>query len=319
MGLPLAGPTFFTLHLQESLMKSNVMYLLGLAVCLLTWSSQAYTQTKSSASKKLVTVKAEVLLEVDRSMSIKQAEQLALQMAKEKALADRFGTFVYRGNQLYIESQKSEDGLEETNRFESLSNSIVKGIWLKTIYEKLDPIIDKEGNTWIKAQVKGKARALIEPPIRISAIPLDCPDSKCMEYDFTNEESFFLDLTSPINGYVAVYLAMADYAQCILPYPDMDPATQWLEGDQQTILFSEKEAPDYMMFTEKENELNILYVLFSKTPFGKPVLQEAEQTYGYHLLPNELPIDQFQLWLSDQQIQDSNLSITRIPITVTKR
>lgn len=280
---------------------------------------QAVAQADSDKEPaKVVTVKGEVTLEVDRQTSMAETELLALQLAKEKALADRFGTYIFRGNRMYVETNYRNDEIEETNQFTSTSDTRVKGIWIETLEEKWDTFVDKEKRTWIKCKVKGRARELTEPPIALKAEPLDCPDLKCIEYDFISEESFYLSVQSPLSGYVAVYMVTDQIAQCLLPHEGMPGSYLEVKADVAHILFDEPYAPDYMVYTERDTELNVLYILFSTQPFDKPVLTASNTTYGYHLLPRELALNDFHQWLAGQYITDGRFQVSRIPITVTK-
>jgi hypothetical protein len=259
---------------------------------------------------KTVKVSATEQIEIEDGMTIEEAKYLALLKAREKALEEVFGRDIYQGNVMTIDEQSGE--------ITSVSESYVKGSWVSTSSETCEKIIDSRGNVWMRCSVKGRAKALTKPPVYFVAEPLDCPDKRCKTSAFLNDEDFFVFFQSPVDGFVAAYLMMEDQVQCLLPYDGMKGSSRPVEADQQYVLFSEKQAPDYFMFTENNMETNLLIIIFSPQDFSKPILNENQPSSDHYELPKQLSIEEFQKWLGRQRAAYEDLAVKNIVVTISK-
>jgi hypothetical protein len=270
----------------------------------------AFSTTAWTQKVKTVKVGATEQIEIEDGMTIEEARYLAVLKAKEKALEEVFGRDIYQGNVMTIDEQSGE--------ITSVSESYVKGSWVSTSSEDCEKVIDAKGNIWMRCTVKGRAKELTKPPIHFLAEPLDCPDKRCKTSAFLNDEDFFVFFQSPVDGYVAAYLMMEDQVQCLLPYEGMDGSSRPVEADQQYVLFSEKQAPDYFMFTEKNMETNLLIVIFSPQDFSKPILNKDIPDSDHYELPKQLSIEEFQRWLGRQRAAYEDLAVKNIVVTISK-
>lgn len=263
-------------------------------------------------AQKVKTVKVEATeqIQIENGMTIEEAKYLALLKAREQALENVFGRDIYQGNVMTIDEQSGE--------ITSVSESYVKGSWVSTSSESCEKVIDSRGNVWMRCTVKGRAKALTKPPIYFIAEPLDCPDKRCKTSAFLNDEDFFVYFRSPVRGYVAAYLMMEDQVQCLLPYDGMEGSSRDIEADKEYVLFSEKQAPDYFMFTEKNMETCLLIVIFSPNDFSKPILNEDIPDSDHYELPKQLSIEEFQKWLGRQRAAYEDLEVKNIVVTISK-
>ncbi len=268
--------------------------------------------TTHSWAQKVKTVKVEATeqIEIEDGMTIEEAKYLALLKAREQALENVFGRDIYQGNVMTIDERSGE--------ITSVSESYVKGSWVSTTYESCEKIIDSRGNVWMRCSVKGRAKALTKPPIHFLAEPLDCPDKRCKTSAFLNDEDFFVYFQSPVKGFVAAYLMMEDQVQCLMPYEGMEGGSMVVEADKEYVLFSEKQAPDYFMYTEKNMETDLLVVIFSPQDFSKPILNEDKPESDHYELPKQLTIEEFQKWLGRQRAAYEDLAVKNIVVTISK-
>ncbi len=267
-------------------------------------------QFSSAQNVKTVKVAATEQIEIEDGMTIEEAKYLTLIKAREKALEEAFGRDIYQGNVMNIDERSGE--------LTSVSESYVKGSWVSTKSESCEKIVDpRSNNIWMRCSVEGRAKALTKPPVYFIAEPLDCPEKRCKTAAFLNDEDFYLYFRSPVNGYVAAYFMMEDKVQCLLPYDGMEGSSKHVEADKEYLLFSEKGAPDYFMFTDKKIEANLLIVIFSPYDFSKPILNKGKPTSDHYELPKELSIEEFQKWLGRQRAAYEELEVKNIIVTIS--
>lgn len=267
--------------------------------------------TTRAQKVKTVRVEATEQIEIEDGMTLEEAEYLTILKAREKALEYQFGRDIYQGNVMTIDEQSGE--------MTSISESYVKGSWVSTISESCKKVVDARGNVWMRCSVKGRAKALTKPPIYFVAEPLDCEDKRCKTTAFFNDEDFYLYFRSPVDGFVAAYFMMEDQVQCLLPYEGMEGNSKAVEADKEYVLFSEKSAPDYFMFTDKNMETDLLIVIFSPTDFTKPILNEGQPDSDHYELPKQLSIEEFQKWLGRQRAAYEDLEVKNIVVTINKQ
>lgn len=110
-----------------------------------------------------------------------------------------------------------------------------------------------------------------------------------------------------------------------------------IKADKEYIFFSTKpqfeyfkndkfQAEIYQLYTESIQDMNRLFIVFSKKPFDKPALQknvnveiltEAEKKSG-HTVPLALESGKFQKWLANNKIFYRDLQVKIIDITITR-
>ena len=157
---------------------------------------------------------------------------------------------------------------------------------------------------------------------------LDCEDLTCETFEFRNDESFYLYLKSPIDGYVTIYLADNEVAQRLLPFAEMPSGmlnAVKVAADQEYILFSQEKdqlglrgyIDEYQMYTEAESDQNRVFVIYSKEPLVKPALYEADEDEAVEM-PMQMELEEFQKWLAKNKRYNKQMEVVRKDILIRK-
>jgi hypothetical protein len=299
--------------------RTVIIWIIMMAGCFNAWAQKVYTASG----------KAQVKLE--DNLSKDQAKEKARQLAIINAIEDMFGTYVEQDASTYINNG-------ETN-FRIIGNSRVKGEWLKTLDENFDET-QKHGkgekkskkDTWISCEIKGKVREVTKPPVKIKFLPWNCPDPSCRTYDFESGEPFYLYFTSPIKGFLSIYMSGPDsHIYRLLPYKGMkEPYVNSVpvDNDKEYILFTPGEKYNYfdnnsyqqidelVMEADKDQELMELYIIFSPSEYTRPRLTgtDADNTD----VPRFLNANNFEEWLEDNRIFNPDFIYNKVSLTVSK-
>lgn len=297
-------------------------------------------------SQKPVRVNGTWQMEIPDNLSKLEVLKQVKDLAQINALEREFGSVVVQGNSTYISNEQTGTKTRTKSVFNFIADRCVIGKITKEIKTEFREMCGsrKIGGKEVSfieitCDVEAEALKITTPPLDIKAFPLSCTDEKCQTTDFKNLANLYLFFSSPKSGYITVYLdSNNDTTQCIYPYPDWPESYE--EGvpvvaDKKYILFSEKQEFNYFpgenikfghwqLFTNKEGaqDMNVLFVIFSKTPINKPFLsgvsamQDGGKTYK---LPKYLKSADFQNWLHKyQSFDDTNFQVAIIDITITK-
>lgn len=270
-------------------------------------------------SQKIKTVSGEYTYYVPENIDLEKAKQIALERVKVQLIADEFGTVVSQNNATTV---KNRNGKSDIN-FVSVGGSEVRGEWIETIGEPdFKPSFDN-GQMIIKVHIKGKIREIVSADINFKALVLrNGTEDKYEDDTFKNGDDLFLSFTSPISGYVAVYLVDNDgTAFCLLPYQNQEQGNVKINANERYVFFSEKLSPqnlkayvdEYTMTCSHSQELNQVYVVFSPNTFVKATDGKREDT-----LPRELPNEGFQKWLARNRTKDKDMIYKKISISIRK-
>lgn len=285
------------------------------------WASPVSTWGQSKNKPREATVEGTEVVVVEDWMSQKYAEALALRKARENAIGNEFG---------WIINGKTHTRVDQTVEYNEYSLNQVKGFWVKTLKEnwesgtdriKIPGTLNKYREVrWVKCTVKGKAKEMIEPPVEFEAKPLRCTDAAhCATDEFKNDDDFYLRFVSPVDGYLAVYLELENSVQALLPYEGMEESFLQVEKDKEYILFSQPREPNYFMYTDLPIEIDVLTIIFSKTPFDKPILQDANDEAfesGTAELPKEADKTRFYKWITKLRSLKNDTQVKEILITI---
>lgn len=269
------------------------------------------------AANPVVEVKGEYTYYASPKDSRDDARRMALQGARNKALADRFGTIV----QSTEISTVHADGGSESNKFLALSSTEAKGEWIADIGEpeyafELDP---REGTLIVRCKVKGSARAISNEATDFSIVlNRNASNAKHSETDFVNNDSFFLNLVTPVNGYAAAYLAdESGNVYQLLPYPDSHVDEIKIKKNETYRLFDETkdygfgQVQSYMATAEDGVEYNQLYVLFSPSLFSLPAVKRNGK-----YVPPSISQEEFAKWLIKTRKADPRLGVQQINLVI---
>lgn len=270
-------------------------------------------------SQKIKTVSGEYTYYVPENIDLEKAKQIALERVKVQLIADEFGTVVSQNNATTVKNSNGKSAID----FVSVGGSEVRGEWIETIGEPdFNPSFDN-GQMIIKVHIKGKIREIVSADINFKALVLrNGTEDKYEDDTFKSGDDLFLSFTSPISGYVAVYLVDNDgTAFCLLPYQNQEQGNVKINANERYVFFSEKLSPqnlkayvdEYTMTCSHSQELNQIYVVFSPNTFVKATDGKREET-----LPRELSNEDFQKWLARNRTKDKDMTYKKIAISIRK-
>jgi hypothetical protein len=261
-----------------------------------------------------------------KSISPNEAETIAIERARIKALDDEFGTLIETRSSNVIRS----DNGKSTVNFLSLGESSVKGEWLGDTRAP-ETEVKIEGDFVVaKAKVWGRAREIVSAPIEITSKLLKQTDGRYDEDQFHHGDNLYLSFKSPVKGYLAVYQMDAnDDVYCLLPYANDEDGQFVVKANKSYILFSEdhvekgEKCDEYAMTCEKGTvEQSIFYIVFSPNKFTKANDEESSRRVEVNgkneLLPRFLPFTDFQRWLLKCRRADKDMQVIIKPVTISK-
>lgn len=267
----------------------------------------------ASAAPKVVDVEGSYTYYIPYNVPRDRAEQIAMERAMIQALAAKFGTLVSETTQMDMRSSKSGDNVD----FWSSASTLVKGEWIETVGKpEFTPSLD--GNDFVvSCKIKGKAReiegARASLDIHILANST-APEAETVS--FKSGDKLFMQFTSPVDGWLTVYLEGADGKVFrMLPfYAQRNPAHR-IEADRKYTFFvsTEGDAEQYQLTTDADIERNTLYIVFSPNEYVKPVDRSSEE----ELTLRELPTADFRRWVTNLRLTDPKLQLVVRPITIS--
>ncbi len=270
-------------------------------------------------AQKVKTVRAEYTYYAPENVSLEEAKHTAMQRAQVMALGEEFGTVVSQHNSTVTENSGTKSNID----FTSLSTSDVKGEWIETTDGPHYEISYQKDMLVVRCTLQGKVRELVSADMSFVSKVLRNGFADTNESDsFRNGDSMYLSFTTPVKGYLAVYLVdNAQNAYCLLPYRSEESGMVAVKANHNYVLFSEKTAApyfnpkdvdEYVLTSDGGVETNYLYVIFSPNAFTKAADQEAEG------LPRELKFEQFQRWLAKNRTHDKKMQVDIKTLTVKK-
>lgn len=251
-----------------------------------------------------------------------QAEANAFEAARQKAIEDHLGLDVSKiTNTLVASHTEGQSSKSETNVF-STGETAVRGEWIETIQEKVLEKNFTNGFWVLKVRVEGRARnyATEKADIQYTLIK-DVQDLES-PVTFRDGNDIFLRFSSPVAGYLCVYLVDEEQnAFCLLPYMSRQTGSQPIEANRDYIFFSplyDKEAQEYTLNCVRSSEQNILLVVFSPNEFTKAADKQGGKNFRDEQLPRELTYEALLKWLSRNQTKDPDMVVRRSIITIRK-
>lgn len=241
-------------------------------------------------------------------ITLKEAKRKCLELAKAAAIKEVFGEFFTSD---VIDSNVETNGESTSSYFWENTVVMAKGEWLGDTEQPLIDMKYEDGSLVIMAEVKGKAREIIQSKIDLKwDVMKDGASSKKVATIFENGERVYVKFRSPADGYVAIYLMVGDdETSCLLPYPkDVDGRFEVKAG--RNYLFFDKEedalAYHYNLTTKRRVEDNQLVIIYSPNPFTK-----CNDVPGDKRHPNSLNTHDFQKWLLKCQREDRDMVVNK--------
>ena len=253
-------------------------------------------------AQKTVNVSGEYRYVVPDNVSRTDAQNIAIERARNEAMAKEFGTVVSQTN---TTTTKVIDGKVETG-FISMGGTESKGLWIDDTKEPEVKTFYEDDVMVIVAKVWGKAREIKNTETEID-IKILCNG---MENErFKNNDKFSIDFKSASKGYVAIFLRdeNLDPIYCMLPYENENGEVRAVKSGTKYNFLSTKD-PIYpfreetILVTDKTVEFNTILVVFSKNQFSLPISEDGEYV-------PEIPADKFMKWLRKNRINDETMQV----------
>lgn len=283
---------------------------------LITLLTAALLIPMALCAQKTKKVEGEYTYHGNDNQSLAQCKQLALEGARLDAIAREFGTQV---NQDIVQHDRVSNG-EENTYFDAQSRTSVKGEWIADEGEPVFTVAhDAAGNPIVTCRVKGHARELTNKAVDFTATPMR---NGSRSTDFDSGDKLSLLFRAPVDGYVAVFLIdTEETAYTLLPYlSNTSGRVKVKRGEQRTFFTADDqraggELPDEMILsTADDTERNLLYVVFSPTPFARPNDRPGDSD----LMPRSMPRRDFDRWLRKCQNNDPEFSIQTFNLQISK-
>lgn len=271
-------------------------------------------------AQRTVTVERTILYHANPHQTVEQAKLMAVEEAKAMAIDSVFGTNMRSqiSNVMHLGNGK------DRNEFFQISDATVHGRWIKDLETPRFGKIWYEDNMLnIYVTVKGRVREISSAPIQCKVKVLcDGTDDDNERDDFKVGNHIYLSFTSPVDGYLVVYLVDEEQnAFRALPYFNQSDGAYQIKGGQEYIFFSKKHATEkdkpfveeYKITTDKDFETDLLYVVFSPNKFTKPIDKFVDEDHT-----QQLSWQDFMKWFGNCLNHDDDM-IGEIPIMLTIR
>ena len=258
-------------------------------------------------------VKGQYEYYVPRHISRNQAEQIALERAMIEAVAREFGTAL---NMTTHQDMRSSRNGESEDFYQSAS-TLVKGEWIETTEQPKFSIRLDGDDIVVTCEVRGRARAVNRAQAHLDVHVLRNSTSDDAETNaFLDGDKLFLSFTSPVSGYLTVYLEGEDKTVFrMLPFYAEKKSTTPVEANTRYVFFAstEGDAEQYQM-TSDGTEHNTLYIIFSPNEYIKPVDRSGKEEESLR----QLSTGDFRKWIQKSQSLDDQLQVVVKPIVITK-
>ena len=248
--------------------------------------------------------------------SREQAERNAVNCAKNEALRERFGTIVSGAS---ASSLITKNNITKAKFVSMGGEGEANGEWIADLEEPKITTVLEDGGFCVTATVRGKAREITNNPIGFEAkILRNEPKLSLESTEFTAGNQFFIHFTSPVDGFLAIYLLDSETAYCLLPYADDKDGMYPIRHGREYTFFSRKMynedentdvIDEYAMTTEDNHQdLNQFYFIFSPQEFTKAD-DTFRKTDDGTIYPRMLSWANFQKWIMRTRSRDKKMSV----------
>ena len=250
--------------------------------------------------------------------SLEQAKRNAVSCAKVEALRKEFGSVLSGAS---ATSLITKNNITKSKFVSIGGEGDVNGEWIADLEEPKTIVIMEEGGFCVTATVKGKAREITNNVIGFEAkILRNTPDLAYESEEFTAGNKFFVHFTSPVDGFLSIYLLDFDdeTAYCLLPYVDDKDGMYPIEHGKDYYFFSRekynegesmRDIYEYKVATEDgQPDLNQFYFIFSPQKFTKAG-DKIRKTDDGTIYPPELSWTNFQKWIMRTRSKDKEMSV----------
>jgi len=274
-------------------------------------------------AQKPIQVSSSYTMVLERNRTIEETEKLCIEQARLTALAGEFGTSV---TETTVNSTADKNGTTE-NSFHVLTRTNVGGEWI-TDHQK--PVITwqcQDDELLVRVEVSGTARAFPKKG-KTDLVFFTCTssDANREETNFKERESLNAVFQTAQNGYMSVYYIdrQSQLASRLLPTgngKDIDALE--VNADKRYVLFNRTKAHSYgwsAMNSEielslpsgKTSVMDEVVVVFAPESFSKPLHTGSKEGLS------ELPLVEFENWLTALKVRQPLAQEKRVAITITK-
>ena len=262
-------------------------------------------------SQKTVEVCGEYRYQVPGEIPLNRAKQIAIDKARNEAIANEFGQVVSQSTNTTIHSSGTQSSIQS----DSYASTESKAIWLSDTKEPEVSIVYENDVMVITASVCGKARELKTAEVELK-MQVTCNGIETER--FKNNEKVAIRFKSPVNGYVSIFFRddNAGMIYCMMPYENEDGTAREVKSNKEYIYLS-TEDPIYpyqeetILVTDKTVEFDTFIIVFSKKDFSMPASEAGE------FVP-ELSVEDFQKWLRKNRINDETMQTIEKTIQINK-
>lgn len=270
--------------------------------------------TGVAARADIKTVSGEATWYDDGTLSRVECMRRALENAKIDALAKAFGTII---SQDILQADVVKNG-RESNDFLSLSATQVKGEWVSDEGEpEYSFSRDDQENLIVTCKVKGKARAITNEEVAFETLILRNGERDVnADTRFRDGDEMKLMFNSASDGYLNVYLQdEAGMVYGLLPYPRDSKSEVKVKRDHRYLFFKANDnefgpSDELILTAGDEREYNRIFVLFSPTPFSRPVMTREADGLPY------MKANDFSKWLVKTRRNDPKMGVKAINIEI---
>ena len=265
----------------------------------------------TSQAQRVATVCGEYRYIVPGEIPLNRAKQIAIDKARNEAIANEFGQVVSQSTNTTIHSSGTQSSVQS----DSYASTESKAIWLSDTKEPEVSIAYENDVMVITASVCGKARELktAEVELRMQVVSNGIETER-----FKNNEKVAIHFKSPVNGYVSIFFRddNAGMIYCMMPYENEDGTAREVKSNKEYIYLSTEDPiyPDQeatILVTDKTVEFDTFILVFSKKDFSMPSSEAGE------FVP-ELSVEDFQKWLRKNRINDETMQTIEKSIQIHK-
>ncbi len=262
-------------------------------------------------AQRVATVCGEYRYIVPGEVPLNRAKQIAIDKARNEAIANEFGQVVSQSTTTTIHTSNSKSQVQS----DSYASTESKAIWLSDTKEPEVSIAYENDVMVITASVCGKARELKTAEVELKMQVLN----NGFEADqFRSGDKVSILFKSPASGYVAIFFRddNAGVISCMMPYENEDGTAREVKSNKEYTYLSTAD-PIYpyqeatILVTEKAVEFDTFILVFSKKAFSMPATDMGK------FVP-ELSIEGFQKWLRKNRINDETMQTIEKSIQINK-
>lgn len=267
--------------------------------------------TATIQAQRITTVCGEYRYIVPEETPLNRAKQIAIDKARNEAIANEFGQVVSQSTTTTIHSSDNNSQVQS----DSYTSTESKAIWLSDKQEPKVSIAYENDVLVITASVCGKVRELKTAEVELKMQVLN---NGLESNQFKNNDKVSISFKSPVSGYVAIFFRddNAGIISCMMPYENEDGTAREVKSNKEYTYLSTAD-PLYpyqeatILVTEKPTEFDTFILIFSKKDFSMPASDMGD------FVP-ELSVEDFHEWLCKNRIHDETMQTIEETIQINK-